>query len=241
MKTADVIIAPTTKSLPNTKARMQASDVGARIATMPGLTVEMMVNGGLRADYREIHERADALLARLEGSREIRITTSLGTDVVFEVSKYPWKADTGIASKPGEYTNLPAGELFVAPADANGVFVVDASMGGVGRLDEPLRFTVENRCVTNIEGGCAAQLMELLDSFGPRARNIAELGIGLNPESKVIGVVLEDEKVDGTVHIALGNNASFGGDVNIGLHLDGVITDYTLYVDDKPLTLNRPT
>jgi leucyl aminopeptidase (aminopeptidase T) len=239
MKTADVILAPTTKSLTHTRARREASKAGARIATMPGVTEEMFLHGGMLADYQQIQKRAEALLSQLEGTAELRITTPLGTDITLDVATYPWRADTGICHNRGEYTNLPAGEVFVAPGDANGVFVVDASMGGIGKLEEPLRITVENRRAVAIEGRNAEQLTQLLNPFGPKAYNIAEVGIGLNPESKVIGVVLEDEKVAGTVHIALGNSISFGGDVDVELHLDGVLTNYTLYVDGNPLSLKN--
>ena len=47
--------------------------------------------------------------------------------------------------------------------------------------------------------------------------------------------MLEDEKMLGTVHIALGNNLSFGGDNDVPLHLDGVITRPDIYVDDKKI------
>lgn len=73
----------------------------------------------------------------------------------------------------------------------------------------------------------------MLDKIGEKARNIAELGIGINPEAKLIGNVLEDEKVGGTVHIALGDNSSFGGDVIAGIHLDGIIKKPVLFLDGK--------
>ncbi len=71
-----------------------------------------------------------------------------------------------------------------------------------------------------------------------KARNIADFGIGINPRAKLIGNVLEDEKVGGTVHIALGDNSTFGGDVIAGIHLDGIITKPKLFVDGEDFVLS---
>jgi leucyl aminopeptidase (aminopeptidase T) len=75
----------------------------------------------------------------------------------------------------------------------------------------------------------------MLDAVGKEARNIAEFGIGTNDSAKLSGVLLEDEKVMGTIHIALGNNVSMGGNVNIPIHLDGVVKKPTVWMDDKLL------
>jgi leucyl aminopeptidase (aminopeptidase T) len=68
--------------------------------------------------------------------------------------------------------------------------------------------------------------------------NIAELGIGMNDKAKVIGSPLEDEKVLGTVHVALGDNSTFGGTVQAGVHLDGIIMNPTLKLDNLELIKN---
>ena len=59
--------------------------------------------------------------------------------------------------------------------------------------------------------------------------------IGTNDSAKLSGLLLEDEKVMGTVHIALGNNVTMGGTFNVPIHLDGVIKKPTVYLDNKPL------
>ncbi|HHX50174.1 MAG TPA: aminopeptidase, partial [Clostridia bacterium] len=60
-----------------------------------------------------------------------------------------------------------------------------------------------------------------------------ELGIGLNDQAVLSGIVLEDEKVVGTVHIALGDNSTFGGTVEVASHLDGVLLKPTLWLDGR--------
>ncbi|MCB0315156.1 MAG: aminopeptidase, partial [Calditrichaeota bacterium] len=61
----------------------------------------------------------------------------------------------------------------------------------------------------------------------------AELGVGTNHMAEIKGTVLEDEKVLGTVHLALGNNISMGGTCNIGFHVDGILLKPTLTIDGE--------
>ncbi|MCL7414717.1 MAG: aminopeptidase [ANME-2 cluster archaeon] len=238
MSAADVVLAPTSKSLTHTQARLNANQAGVRTATMPGISLEMMESGGITADYLAVRDIAFDLKSRLEKAKEIRLVTELGTDIVFNMEGCDWKADHGICHEQGSSSNLPAGEVFVAPKEAKGVFVVDGSMSGIGILDSPLTIKVENGQATEITGERAEQFINMLDNVGPLARNLAELGIGINPAARLIGNVLEDEKVAGTVHIALGDNSTFGGDVVAGIHLDGIITKPRLFVDGKELVLS---
>lgn len=237
MAAADVVLAPTSKSLTHTQAKINAKMAGARIATMPGISLEMMGSGGITADFLAIRDTAFELKSRLDSVNEVRITTDLGTDIIFNVKGCDWRVDHGICHEPGSSSNLPAGEVFVAPKSGNGVFVVDGSMGGLGILNSPLTIKIEDGQATDITGEGAGQFINMIDSVGPPGRNLAELGIGINPEAHLIGNVLEDEKVAGTVHVALGDNSAFGGDVVAGIHLDGIITGPTVYLDGEPMQL----
>jgi len=237
MAAADVVLAPTSKSLTHTQANINAKMAGVRIATMPGISLEMMGSGGITADFLAIRDTAFELKSRLDSVNEVRITTDLGTDIIFNVKGCDWRVDHGICHEPGSSSNLPAGEVFVAPKSGNGVFVVDGSMGGLGILDSPLTIKIEDGQATDITGEGAGQFINMIDSVGPPGRNLAELGIGINPEAHLIGNVLEDEKVAGTVHVALGDNSAFGGDVVAGIHLDGIITGPTVYLDGEPMQL----
>lgn len=238
MKNADVVIIPTTFSLTHTQARIRACQAGARVASMPGITEEMMRSGGITADCNTINNIAAGFIKKLGNAREVKVTTESGTDIVFDLEGCTWMMDTGLCHEPGCSSNLPAGELYIAPKNANGVFVVDGSMSGLGLLDSPLEFTVKDRYVTDIRGKYAKKLYAMLDKVGEKARNIAELGIGINPNARLIGNVLEDEKVGGTVHIALGDNSTFGGDVIAGIHLDGIIKKPSVFLDGEKFILS---
>jgi leucyl aminopeptidase (aminopeptidase T) len=147
------------------------------------------------------------------------------------VDRRKWLQDTGICQRRGEFINLPAGEIFVAPREgsANGSLVIDGAFWDV--LKEPVKVTIKDGYAARFVG--AKNTVKALDKQGKKGRNVAELGIGMNPKAKIIGNVLEDEKVKGTVHIAFGDNSTFGGKIKAGIHMDGIITKPTLIVDDK--------
>jgi leucyl aminopeptidase (aminopeptidase T) len=67
----------------------------------------------------------------------------------------------------------------------------------------------------------------------PRAYVVAEIGIGLNPESQLTGIMIEDEAAFGTAHIAVGNNALMGGQNFAPIHVDMIIRDPTIEVDGE--------
>ena len=239
---ADVVLAPTTKSLSHTRARSAATEAGARAATLPGVTPEVMV-AGLDADYATIADNCESVLAQVEGAEVVRVTTEAGTDITFEPGDRAWHTDTGMVHEAGDFSNLPAGEVFVSPETATGTYVVDGTMMPHGRLDgRELRFEVEDGYVTDIGDEQVRQEVEAAaESVGRDAYNLAELGIGTNVGVvDLVGSVLLDEKAAGTVHIAIGDDASIGGDTEAPLHLDGIVTDPTVYADGERVDLPRP-
>jgi leucyl aminopeptidase (aminopeptidase T) len=244
MRETDVFVAPTTKSLTHTLARSEATDDGARGATMPGITEEVMIRG-LDADYDAIAEGCVSLLDQVADATEIRVTTPQGTDITFEPGDRAWRDDVGLNHDPGEFSNLPAGEVFVSPTDANGTYVVDGTMMPHGRLDpgKRLEFEVTGGFVTDIsDDAIRGQVEEASEDVGRDAYNLAELGIGANVGvTELMGSVLLDEKAGGTVHIAIGDDHGIGGDVEAPLHLDGILTDPTVYADGEKVELPRPS
>lgn len=235
MLNADAIVLATSKSLSHTRARREANNAGARVASMPSITEEAMVRT-LQGVNEELVRRAEKYAGLLNTAKEVRITTPAGTDLTFSIEGRPATADGGLLSVSGSFGNLPAGEAFVAPVEgtAQGVLIIDGSMAGIGLIEEPIRIQVEKGSAVDITGGReAAQLEALVNPHGPAARNIAELGIGLNEFAKITGLVLEDEKALGTIHIALGDNSTFGGTVEVASHLDGVVLEPTVWLDGQ--------
>ena len=238
MADADVVLAPTTKSLSHTRARKRACEAGARAATLPGITEDVMI-AGLDADYEAIARGCREVLAQVEGADEVRVTTPAGTDLTVEPGDREWLTDTGMVHDPGDFSNLPAGETFVSPETANGTYVVDGTMMPHGLVEEPLRFEVEDGYVTHISDDAVREQVDAgREEVGDAATNLAELGIGTNVGvTELVGSVLLDEKAAGTVHVAIGDDASIGGDTEAPLHLDGIIREPTVYADGAEVEL----
>ncbi|NLJ61544.1 MAG: aminopeptidase [Firmicutes bacterium] len=234
MSAVDVVIAPTSKSLSHTLARQEANAAGARIASMPGITKDSMIRT-LTVDYSRIAGLSEKVAHIMSVGKSARITAPRGTDITMSLEGRKSQPDTGIYHMSGDFGNLPAGEAFIAPVEgtAEGMLVVDGAMSGVGALEDAIHMKVEAGYVTEITGGPGARILEeSIAHLGKPARNIAELGVGTNDRAIITGKVLEDEKVLGTVHIALGKNVGFGGTCDVPVHLDGIILQPTLVVDD---------
>jgi leucyl aminopeptidase (aminopeptidase T) len=242
LRASDAYLAPTTKSLSHTRARSEASEAGARGATLPGITEDVFTTG-LDADYAAIADACERTLARVTDADEIRITSPQGTDLTVRPGARDWREDTGLVHDPGDFSNLPAGEVFVAPESADGTYVVDGTMMPHGLLaGERLRFEVEDGYVTDISDDAVREQVEAAaDEAGRAAYNLAELGIGTNVAvESLVGSVLLDEKAGGTVHLAIGDDAGIGGDTEAPLHLDGILREPTVYADGEELDLPRP-
>jgi len=233
MRKFDAIIAPTSKSITHTKARRLACESGVRIATMPDILEETFLRT-MTADYNEIAARGKIIAKHLERADKIKIKSPSGTDISFTKGNRKIIIDNGIISAPGSFGNLPAGEVYLAPIEgtSSGVIAVDGSMAGLGLISEPLFITIENGYADKIEGFKAQALIDTLKPHGKLARNLAEFGIGINDRAQLCGSPLEDEKVIGTIHLALGDNQSMGGKVAVPSHLDGIIRKPDVWFDD---------
>jgi aminopeptidase len=209
----DVVLGATSKSLTHTDARRAASAAGARVATLPNVTEAIMVRC-MNADYAQIAERTNRICGLMAQASVIRVTAPAGTNITMPMAGRRALASTGLLREKGQWGNLPTGEAYLAPLEgqSQGVVVVDGSMAGVGMTREPIRIVVQDGYATDISGGADAEkLIALLEPHGRDARTVAEFGIGTNDRAILTGVILEDEKVMGTIHVAFGDNKSMGG------------------------------
>ncbi len=235
MKMVDVVLCPTSKSLTHTDSRRAASEKGVRIATLPGVTEEIMVRC-MNADYNEIAKRTFRVCAEMEKTSVVRVKAPGGTDITLPIRGRTAHASSGLFREKGLWGNLPTGEAYLAPLEgqAQGLVVVDGSMASVGMVREPIRISVKEGYATEIAGGAEAKkFIELLEPHGKDARNVAEFGVGTNDKAILTGLILEDEKVMGTIHIAFGDNKSMGGTVRVASHLDGLVKEPTVWFDDR--------
>jgi leucyl aminopeptidase (aminopeptidase T) len=228
IKKFDVVLCPTKHSLTHTKAVKSAVKKGARIVTLPGITEEMFVRA-IDIDYNELKERCRRLSELLGRSSRVTIATRSGTDFRIDVRKARPIEDNGdYTGRRADAGNLPSGEVFLAPKDSAGIIVIDH----LGDLCKPkTKVAVRNNTVQEAFDKDFAGLLWKYKN----ARNIAELGIGLNPKAILSGSTLEDEKVLGTCHIAFGSNFDFGGKVKADVHWDAILLKPTIYFDEKKI------
>lgn len=235
MKEVDVVIAPTLKSLSHTNARKDSNGAGTRVATLPGVNREIW-ESSLQADYSEVKRITKKASDLIEESSEVRITTPSGTDISFQIDFDTYHSDTGIIDEEGGFGNLPAGEPNGYPVGISGMLVIDhfpfAPSGTKVEIVDGEVVSIEHP-----EGVEESELSRKLEEL-ECGRRIAEFGFGTNPEATLIGKVLQDEKVLGTVHIAFGDNCSYvpeGDDRRnpCEIHWDTVCEDPTVWFDDE--------
>lgn len=225
---ADAYVAPTSWSISHTRARKAASDRGARGATMPHITADILARL-MAVDFDQMVVRSKAVADLLTAADDAHLTCPRGTDMRLDLTGRAGIADDGDLSAAGAFGNLPCGEGFVAPLSGEGT-IVASSLAAIGLADPPARLTVEDGRLTMAEGPEGAQLLSRLRGAGELGTNLAELGVGTNEHATLTGNVLEDEKILGTAHVAFGASAAIGGTVSVPVHLDVVVLDATLTI-----------
>ena len=230
LSACDVFIAPTAKSLSHTQARKRASEAGARGATMPGVTEDMLARV-MDVDFAALRRRSRAAAEALDGAAEAQLTCPRGSDLRIDLRGRRGIADDGDLTAPGAFGNLPCGEGFIAPAGGEGR-IAASSLASVGLSEEPAWLELRDGRLAAAEGPAGEELLARLREHGEAGVNLAELGVGTNDRAMLTGNVLEDEKVLGTIHVAFGASAAIGGTVSVPVHLDCVVTEPTLTVGE---------
>jgi leucyl aminopeptidase (aminopeptidase T) len=236
MAAADVVLVPTVQSISHTEARRRASAAGARMATLPGVTSEMLARV-MSADMEGLRRKGHAVAAALDRGSEARITCANGSDLRLGLEGRSAIPDAGELTAPGAFGNLPCGEGFIAPLEgtSEGMLVIDGSIADIGLVGDPARLTITAGHLTGADAEAGERLLGLLEVHGADGTNVAELGIGTNETAILTGEVLEDEKIMGTAHVAFGASAAFGGTVQVPVHLDCVIMRPTVEIDGEPI------
>jgi len=232
----------------------------------PGITCDMF-SRTVPIDYTQLRTDCRRVRRLLNSSKTVRITAPGGTDLTIGVRGRKARPDDGDFRRPGLAGNIPSGEVFVSPelGTANGMIAFDGSIvieKGEIMIRDPILADVKDGYVTSLGGG--AQVAELEKTvkageskarklvkegrfsrakgeiYSRNARSIGELGIGLNREAKIVANMLEDEKVYGTCHFAIGSN--YDGDGEALIHLDGLVKRPTIVCrskSDKETTLMK--
>lgn len=245
MAEADVIFSPVRISITHTRAMRAALDAGARAILMTAYTDAILSSPALLET--DFHRQA-AVCRRVgdafTAGRSLRLSSPGGTDVTFSIEGRIANVLTNVPD-PGQLAPVPDIEVNVVPVtgSAQGRLVADASIPylGIGVLEDPVFCDIEDGYITRMEGGAeAARLREHLESFEDRhCFNVAELGVGLNPNARLTGEMLEDEGVLGTIHIGIGTSHTLGGEIVAPTHYDLLMWEPTIEVDGVVIQRDR--
>jgi leucyl aminopeptidase (aminopeptidase T) len=230
----DCVIALSNYSTSHTRFRDFLTRIcGCRYASMPLFDISML-EGAMNVDWKTLSKRTKEIAKVVKKAESIEMKTSNGSYMFFLKRGRKVLSDTGILTKPGSFGNLPAGEVFLAPIEgtANGKLIIEWSP--TRELESPITLIVKDGFVIDISGNekYTEYLIEKI-SANKKNANIAEFGIGTNEAAKRPDNILESEKILGTVHIALGDNSSFGGNVKTPFHQDFVFFKPTVTLIDK--------
>jgi len=230
----DVVIALSYYSTSHTKFRDLLNRIcGARYASMP-LFDEAMLSGPMTVDWNNMAYITKKIAEKVNNYENIRIESQNGTSILLSKKGRDAKMDTGIITEPGQFSNLPAGEVYLAPLEGSASGRLVLEWAPTRRLKSPVILHIKNGEVKRIEGN-ETYVACLEEKFSEKRenRNIAELGIGTNNKASRPDNILESEKILGTVHIALGDNSSFGGKVSTSFHQDFILFNPTITLIDK--------
>lgn len=240
MLEADVVFLAVQVSLTHTHAVRAACARGGRVAALTQWVPEMLVSGGIEADFLGLEPIVLRLAAIWDEGSGVHVTSPSGTDMTLDIRGRLGTphAKTGIV-RPGTFHPIPDIEAPVSPVTGHGVIVCDASIPylDIGVLDEPVWLTIEEGRVTSIQGGWAAERVRIAweEMYDPNVYHLAELGVGMNPHCRLTGRMLEDEGVATTCHFGIGTSDTLGGNVKAACHYDFIVHSPTIEVDGIPV------
>lgn len=150
-------------------------------------------------NYEKMNHAMDALVELMNQTDQVRIVGP-GTDLRFSMDGMP-------AIKCAGQLNLPDGEVYSAPVkdSVNGVITFNTPTPYSGFVFEKIQLTFEKGVITKAAANDTSRLWEILRT-DEGSSSIGEFAIGMNPFiKKPLKDILFDEKIDGSLHVALGN------------------------------------
>ncbi|MGD0281717.1 MAG: aminopeptidase, partial [Dissulfurispiraceae bacterium] len=196
---------------------------GCRYASMPLFDINML-EGPMSIDWKALSRKTQTVAKIVNRAELVKVSAPNGSELTLSKKGRKALADTGILTRPGSFGNLPAGEVFFAPLEGTAQGILVLEWAPTRQLKKPVTLLIKDGMVQEVSGDepftsvLKAKLAERADN-----RNIAELGIGTNSMARRPDNILESEKILGTIHLALGDNSSFGGKISTPFHQDFVL------------------
>ena len=170
------------------------------------------------AAWEAFAEELERVGSFLEGTRELRVVGE-DTDLTLGVAGRPWKRAKGL-------TNCPDGEVFTSPVETSVDGTIRFSFPAMirGRQAEDVALRFEAGEVVEATARRGEDFLHEMIGMDEGARRAGEFAFGLNRAvQEYTGNLLLDEKIGGTVHLALGRSIpGTGGENASALHWDMV-------------------
>ena len=188
---------------------------GVRHAHMPGISAGAFARG-MRLDYERVAHWGRSLYRKLEFAQHIHATSDLGTDLHLSFGHASkWVPRLGALS-PGKWVNFPAGAIYASPQSAEGVLVVDASLGEFFGAREgllthkPVALTIEGGRVVKVEAPLSPDLQRDIEhtlALAPNSDRVGLVAIGVNEGiERATGDASVDQNLPG-LHLFIGDPA----------------------------------
>ena len=218
--------------------KMETRDRKSRLGHCPGVTIDMLTEGALALtpqEHEDMQGHAERLIQALNGTNEVEIRTSAGTDLTLSTEKREFFTDTKLDWKSMKWMNLPTGEVIVAPVEdsLNGKLVCDMAIGGIGKLKTPVEVVAKNGKAVKLLSKDKNVLRKVKETFETDDWSdiVGEFAFGINSKARFVNEFLEAEKILGTIHVAFGANTDMPGGKNPSKnHIDLLISNPTVKV-----------
>ena len=168
------------------------------------------------AKLRELDEKQTKWANYLNNVKKLHIVGEK-TDITFGVEGRKWISCSGL-------NNYPDGEVFTSPVedDVNGEIYFDFPQNYRGNEAHGVHLTIQDGKVTGVKCESGEDFVNSMFDMDEGSRGIGEIAIGTNDEiQEVTGNILFDEKIGGSIHMAIGASYPETGGKNVsGLHWD---------------------
>ena len=211
-----------------------------RYLCLVGMNPDMMTRCIGRIDFAALQEFQETFSKMLSETKHLRITTPAGEDLQYDHAPgIPIRCRMGYANKPG--SEMLAGQISSTPDfdSIEGTIVFDGSLvPPCGKLEEPIRLTIEEGTIVKVEGGAQAREFETwMNSFNhPQMKRLAHLSYGVNPGAKLTGDIVEDERVWGSTEWGIGSVPASTVPPDgfpAPSHCDGICMNSSVWLDDE--------
>lgn len=237
----DAIMCITKYSMAHTAARKQTEERGIPFLSMPDYDLNILQNSAFSVNYKSRSRLVDEYAQRLTDGNRVAVTTGKGTELYLDIKGRCGNSCPGITDEHHLLASPPDIEANIAPLEnyTHGQIVVDGSITDrrLGLLSADVILKIRGGAIYGIESADKKIENIVKDIFAriavDEAYVVGEFGIGFNDKAELCGNMLVDEGATGCVHFGIGSNWTIGGMNRVNFHLDFVIKDATVTIDDN--------